>query len=119
GGAYSPLLKKIDRFSEKTLGASLKERGNWAKRFLSIDADVKRIIAELQQRGFRSPYLRNYVVARINPVRFHRAKKGETEPPMTVSAALTRMASAARRFDTQTVRDSDVALVASMSSGSE
>ena len=119
GGAYSPLLKKVDRFSEKTLAASLKERGNWAKRFLSIDADVKRIISELQERGFRSPYLRNYVVARINPVRFHRAKKGETEPPMTVSAALTRMASSARRFDTQTVRDSDVALVASMSSGSD
>ena len=119
GGAYSPLLKKVDRFSEKSLGASLKERGNWAKRFLSIDVDVKRIIAELQERGFRSPYLRNYVVARINPVRFHRAKKGETEPPMTVSAALTRMASSARRFDTQTVRDSDVALVASISSGSD
>ncbi|MAJ59927.1 MAG: hypothetical protein CBC48_08100 [bacterium TMED88] len=119
GGAYSPLLKKVDRFSEKTLGASLKERANWAKRFLSIDAEVKRIIEELQQRGFRSPYLRNYVVARINPVRFHRAKKGETEPPMTVPAALMRMKSAARRFDTQSVRDSDVALVASVSSGSD
>jgi hypothetical protein len=30
--------------------------------------------ATLQERGFRLPYLRNYVVARINPVRFHRAK---------------------------------------------
>ncbi|MDG2050153.1 MAG: ParB N-terminal domain-containing protein, partial [Myxococcota bacterium] len=119
GGAYSPLLKKVDRFSEKTLASSLKERGNWAKRILSIDIEVKRVIAELQQRGFRSPYLRNYVVARINPVRFHRAKKGETDPPMTVSAALTRMASAARRFDTQSVRDSDVALVASVSSGAD
>jgi len=28
---------------------------------------VKEIVAALQQRGFRSPYLRTYVVARINP----------------------------------------------------
>ena len=117
GGAYSPLLKKIDRFSDKTLAASLKERKVWATRLLRVDVDVKRIIGELQDRGFRSPYLRNYVVARINPVRFYRAKKGETEPPMSVSAALTRMAAAARKFDTDSVRDSDVALVAAATGG--
>lgn len=37
---------------------------------------------------FKSPYLRNYVVARINPVRFHRAKQGDTKPPMTLVAAV-------------------------------
>lgn len=117
GGAYSPFLKKVDRFSERTLPASLKEREGFAARLLGIDADVKRIIAALQSRGFKSPYLRNYVVARINPVRFHRAKKGETEPPMPMAAALTRMAAAAKKFDTGSVRDSDLALVAAVSGG--
>ena len=55
-------------------------------RLLAIDAEVKRIIGDLQKRGFKSPYLRTYVVARINPVRFHRAKKGDTSPPMPLAA---------------------------------
>ena len=61
-----------------------------------------------------SPYLRNYVVARLNPVRFHRAKKGVEEPPMTLTAALTRMAAGARGFDTAKVRERDLALVAAV-----
>jgi len=117
GGAYSPFLKKVDRFSDRTLAASLKERAGFAARLLGIDADVKRIIEQLQARGFKSPYLRNYVVARINPVRFHRPKKGETAPPMPMGAALTRMAASARKFDTGSVRESDLALVAAVSGG--
>ena len=50
-----------------------------------------KVVAGLAERGFKSPYLRNYVVARINPVRFHRAKKGDTKPPMTLAAALVRI----------------------------
>jgi len=117
GGAYSPFLKKVDRFSTRTLAASLREREAAAARLLAIDVEVKRIIEELKKRGFKSPYIRNYVVARINPVRFHRAKKGDTDPPMTMSAALTRMFASARKFDFAKVREADVALVAAASGG--
>jgi len=117
GGAYSPLLKKVDRFSTRTLAASLRDREAAASRLLTIDIEVKRIIEALKSRGFSSPYIRNYVVARINPVRFHRAKKGETEPPMTVAAALTRMLASAKKFDVAKVREADVALVAAASGG--
>ncbi|HEY1315105.1 MAG TPA: ParB N-terminal domain-containing protein, partial [Steroidobacteraceae bacterium] len=87
GGAYSSFLKKVERFSERTLAASLRERDGFAARLLAIDAQAKRIIAALQARGFKSPYLRNYVVARINPVRFHKVKKGDTQPPMPLAQA--------------------------------
>jgi ParB family chromosome partitioning protein len=117
GGAYSPFLKKVDRFSTRTLSASLRERQGYAARLLAIDVEVKRIIEELKARGFRSPYVRNYVVARINPVRFHRAKKGASEPPMPIAAALTRMSASAKSFDTATVKESDLALVAAVSGG--
>ena len=70
----------------------------------------------LQARGFKSPYLRNYVVARVNPVRFQRLKKGQTEPPMPIAQALTRMAAAAAKFDLASVSVNDVALVAAASS---
>ena len=116
GGAYHPLLRKVDRFSTKTLSTSLRDREGLAARLLAIDSQVKEIIETLRERGFKSPYLRNFVVARINPVRFHRAKKGNDEPPMTLSAALTRMAASARKFDAGSVRQSDLALVAALSS---
>jgi ParB family chromosome partitioning protein len=59
------------------------------------------------------------VVARINPVRFHRAKKGDSRPPMEVATALTRMAAAARKFDVASVRQGDVALVAAAVGGGD
>ncbi|MHB8453577.1 MAG: chromosome partitioning protein ParB [Acidiferrobacterales bacterium] len=114
GGAYSPFLKKVERFSERSLPASLRDREGYAARIMEIETEVKRIMAGLQGRGFSSPYLRNYVVARINPVRFHRAKKGDTTPPMPLAAALTRMAAAAKKFDLGSVKPGDVALVAAV-----
>jgi ParB family transcriptional regulator, chromosome partitioning protein len=119
GGAYSSFLKKVDRFSERTLAASLREREGFASRLLEIDARTKRIIAMLQSRGFKSPYLRNYVVARINPVRFHKSKKGQAKPPMPLAQALTRMAAAAKNFNADSVSNSDLAWVAVGAGGSD
>jgi ParB family chromosome partitioning protein len=119
GGAYSSFLKKVDRFSDRPLVASLREREGYAARLQEIDTQVKRIIASLQQRGFKSPYLRNYVVARINPVRFHKVKKGETKPPMPLAQALTRMAAAAKGFKLESVSNSDLAWVAVGAGGQE
>ncbi len=119
GGAYSSLLKKVDRFSDKNLGATLREREGSAARLLEIDTQVKRLITALQAKGFKSPYLRNYVVARINPVRFHKVKKGDTKPPMPLAQALTRMAAAAKGFNVSSVSNADLAWVAVGAGASE
>lgn len=115
GGAYSAFLKKVDRFSDRTLPVSLRQREGYAARLQEIDALVKKIIDKLQKKGFKSPYLRTYVVARINPVRFHRAKKGDTGPAMPIKEALTRMAAAAKKFNVDSVRPGELALVAALS----
>lgn len=133
GGAYSSFLKKVDRFSDRPLAASLRQREDHAARLLDIESQVKRIVQGLQARGFRSPYLRNYVVARVNPVRFHRAPKVgtrsgrrgtgkrnpaaanapiEAAPPMPLAQALTRMLAAARAFKLDSVSHADLAWVA-------
>jgi ParB family transcriptional regulator, chromosome partitioning protein len=119
GGAYSSFLKKIDRFSERSLEASLGQREGYAARLIEIDTRVKALIAALQTRGFKSPYLRNYVVARINPVRFHKAKKGSDAAAMPIAQALTRMAAAARGFNLGSVSNSDLAWVAVGAGSSE
>ena len=118
GGAYAPLLKKVDRFTGKGLAVSLRQREGFAARILEIDAAVKRSVAALQARGFRSPYLRSYVVARINPVRFVKTKPGAA-PPMALGAALVRMAASARKFDPASVRERDLALVAAVAAGDD
>ena len=114
GGAYGPFLRKVDRFSERTLPVSLREREGYASRLRGIDADVRKIVKALEARGFKSPYLRAFVVARINPVRFHRTKPGDKKPPMPIGEALTRMAAAAKRFDVKGVKSADLALVAAV-----
>jgi ParB family transcriptional regulator, chromosome partitioning protein len=119
GGAYAPFLRKLDRFGDEALPAALRKREGLASRVLAIDREVKRIVAELEQRGFKSPYLRTYVVARINPVRFHRAKKGDTKPPMPLQEGLTRMLGSAKNFDPGKVRQQDLALVAAVASDAE
>jgi ParB family chromosome partitioning protein len=119
GGAYNSFLRKVDRFSEKTLTVSLRERADLAARLGEIDLRVKRIVAALQARGMKSPYLRNYVVARINPVRFHRMKPGEKKPAMPILQAMTRMAAAARDFDLAKVSLSDLAFVAAGAESSD
>jgi ParB family transcriptional regulator, chromosome partitioning protein len=112
GGAYSSFLRKVDRFAERTLGLSLREREGYASRLKEIDAQVKKIIAALTARGFKSPYLRNYVVARINPVRFSKPANGAKGPVMPIGQALTRMMAAAKGFKTESVSNADLAWVA-------
>ena len=119
GGAYNPLLRKVDRFADRTLAVSLREREGYADRLLTIDTAVKKIIASLQERGFKSPYLRNYVVARINPVRFIKQKPGDTRPAMPIAQALLRMSAAVKGFKLESVSNADLAWVAVGAGSSE
>jgi ParB family chromosome partitioning protein len=119
GGAYSPVLKKCDRLTTKKLPEGLRERAGYAARLQEIDNEVKRIVAELQAHGMKSPYLRSYVVARINPVRFHKMKAGDRKPAMPIAQALLRMVASAKKFDLGKVNLSDLAFVAAGAESAE
>jgi ParB family transcriptional regulator, chromosome partitioning protein len=119
GGAYSPVLKKVDRLTTRPLPVALRERSAYAARLQEIDTEVKRIVAELQARGMKSPYLRSYVVARINPVRFHKVKAGDKKPVMPIAQALLRMVASAKKFDLGKVKMSDLAFVAAGAESAE
>ena len=60
-------------------------------------------IAALKARGFNSPYLRNFVVARTNPLRFI---KGEPPP---LDELLPSMTKRARGMDVGKIKNEDVA----------
>jgi ParB family chromosome partitioning protein len=114
GSAYFPFLRRVDRFTSRSLRSSLQQREGLAARLLEIETEVRSIVEKLKRRGFRSPYLRTLVVARINPVRRPRGRQSEKTPAMAIGPALTRMLAAARRFKVDSIREGDLALVAAV-----
>ncbi|MBI3521852.1 MAG: ParB N-terminal domain-containing protein [Chloroflexi bacterium] len=115
GSGYQSMLRRVDLFLDATVPAALRQREQWAQRLMDIDDRVAAHVKVLQERGFKSPYLRTLIVARINPVRWVPQKRG-APPPMTMAEALTRMTASVRRFDPGSVKQQDLALVAAISS---
>src|SRR5712691_3691710 len=113
GSAYQSMLRRVDRFMDSGLPAALRQREQWAVRIMDIDDRVAAHVKTLQERGMKSPYLRQVVVARCNPVRWIPAKKGEA-PPMTVAELLTRTTANVRKFDPSKVRAQDLAIAAAV-----
>src|SRR5512142_899098 len=70
GGAYHPVLKRVDAFLDRKLSKALDERERRAAVLLELDDAVADAVARLKERGFDSPYLKAFVVARVNPIRF-------------------------------------------------
>ena len=103
GGVYHSVLKRIESFLAVRLSNALEVRRARAARLLALDAAVDQVVAALKARGFQSPYLKAFVVARINPLRFKRGAKAEFDD--TVEA----MQAAARKFDTGKIRADQLA----------
>jgi ParB family chromosome partitioning protein len=106
GGSYHPVLKRVEQFSPARLSKALEIRRERAGRLLELDAAVGDAIKQLKERGFESPYLRAFVVARLNPLRFQRGAKAD------VDETIEKMLAAARRFDAGRVRQDQVARAA-------
>ncbi len=103
GGAYHPVLKRVEAFLDAPLPEALETRSERADKLLALDDAVAEAVAALKARGFTSPYLKAFVVARLNPLRF---RKGAT---MSADAALDAMAAAAAKFDAEKVKIGDLA----------
>src|SRR5882672_9797199 len=70
GGAYNPIVRRLSKFSDEPLSKAIKEHEKHAGMLMDLDERVAEVIAKLKARGFVSPYLRAFVVARINPLRW-------------------------------------------------
>ncbi len=103
GGSYHPVVKRVDAFLDAPLSGALQERRTRAKRLIALDAAVSAVVAKLKERGFESPYLKAFVVARVNPIRFH---KGEPPP---YDEVIEKMLAAAAKFDVGKVKADQLA----------
>jgi ParB family chromosome partitioning protein len=103
GGAYHPVLRRVETFSEESIGAAIAGHEKLAALTLEVEEKVSAAIARLRDKGLVSPYLRSFVVARINPLRWI---QGDLPPAEKV---LTQMRDRAAKFDASKVKQDDLA----------
>jgi ParB family chromosome partitioning protein len=102
GGAYHSVVKRVEEFFSAPLKKALEERAERAAKLLALDDAVNAAIAALKERGLQSPYLRAFVVARINPLRWKRGATGEFDD------VIGKMLTGAEKFDASKVKADQV-----------
>jgi len=103
GGAYHPVLRRSEEWIGRPLAAALIARERRAEALLVLDDAVGTVVDRLKKRGFQSPYLRPFVIARINPLRFMKGKA----PP--VESLLAEMTKRARGMNADRIKPEDIA----------
>jgi ParB family transcriptional regulator, chromosome partitioning protein len=103
GGAYHPVLRRVDSFRDEPIKSAIKVREKLATLTLEVEANVAAAVQKLRDKGLTSPYLRSFVVARINPIRWI---QGDLPPAEKV---LETMRDKAAKFNTEKVRQEDLA----------
>jgi ParB family transcriptional regulator, chromosome partitioning protein len=105
GGAYHPILRRADEFLKKPLQTALGIRQERAKTVMELDDLVVEKVEALKSKGLTSPYLKSFVVARINPIRF----RPKDAAPLSFDEVLDRMTKAAAKLNVDKVKMEDLA----------
>ena len=103
GGTYHPVLKRVEAFLPHKLSRTLVIRRERADKLKALDEAVSETVKALKARGFESPYLKAFVVARINPLRFQRGATAEWD------ATVDKMLASALKFDTSKIKADQLA----------
>ena len=103
GGAYQPILRRVDEFLDEPMNKALKERERRGKKILKLDDAVTAVVEKLKAKGLTSPYLKPFVVARVNYTRFSKAASFDFDE------TLDKIIGSAQKFNTDRVNQQDVA----------
>jgi len=108
GGAFSPILRRVDRFLKSPLKPAYETRQKRAGRVEEADARLKEIVDKVKRRGINHPFVKNFVLARCNPL--SRARK--TLP--SFDQAIDKLIASLETFDVARIRQEDIARSAVM-----
>jgi ParB family transcriptional regulator, chromosome partitioning protein len=105
GGAYHPILRRSDQFLKKSLRGAIEIRRERARAVMDLDSTVVEKVEALRAKGLTSPYLKSFVVARINPLRF----RPKDAAPLNFDEVIDRMTRAAEKLNVDKVKIQDLA----------
>lgn len=103
GGAYHTILRRLESFTDEPLRAAIKDHEKRAAMVLDLEEKVAAVVKRLKERGLVSPYLRSFVVARINPLRWIQG-----EPP-ALEDVMKTMRERAAKFNVEKIKPQDLA----------
>ena len=103
GGVYHPILRRLETFTDDPLRNAIRDHEKRAGTVLDLEEKVAGVVKKLKERGLTSSYLRSFVVARINPLRWI---KGE---PPALEEVLKTMRERAGKFNVEKIRPQDLA----------
>jgi ParB family chromosome partitioning protein len=99
------VLRRIDDFLDEPMARALKERERRGAKVLKLDDAVSKVVAALKSKGLTSPYLKPFVVARVNPIRFSKATEFDFDE------VIDKMIASAAKFNVDRVKQEDVARI--------
>lgn len=102
GGAFAPLLKRVDAFLSGTFPKTLPQREERAEQVRAADEALGKVVAQLKKRGIKHPYVKNYVLARTTPL----TRQRKTVP--SFNAAFTKLLANLEDFDVAKVRYDEI-----------
>ncbi len=102
GGAYQSILRRVDEFLDVPISRALKERERRGKKILKLDDAVSAAVEKLKARGLTSPYLKPFVVSRVNYTRFSKATSFDYDE------TLDKIIASALKFNVDRIKQEDV-----------
>jgi ParB family chromosome partitioning protein len=102
GGAFAPILRRVDRFLPGTFAKTLPQREARAQMVREADEALKGAVDQLKKRGIRHPFVKNYVLARTTPL----SRTRKTLPGF--EQAFEKLRANIEAFDVTKVRYEDV-----------
>jgi ParB family chromosome partitioning protein len=102
GGAFAPILRRVDSFLPGTFPKTLPVREARAAAVRAADEALAGVVDQLKKRGIRHPFVKNYVLARTTPL--SRARKTMPGFDQTFDKLLSNI----EGFDVSAVRYQDV-----------
>src|SRR5689334_14005208 len=103
GGAYQSILRRVDEFLDEPMNDALKERVRRGKKILKLDDAVSAAVEKLKAKGLTSPYLKPFIVARVNYTRFSKATSFDFDE------TLDKIIASAQKLNTDKITQQDVA----------
>jgi ParB family chromosome partitioning protein len=68
GGAFAPILRRVDKFLKGRFPKTLDEREERAGLVRAADEALGVVVAKVRKRGINHPYVKNFVLSRTTPL---------------------------------------------------